>query len=144
MAKKKKSLWHFCHFAFSTSKTIFNIWKPRDKANSCLCAHVFPCFNGFLVLAVEALGPAPPRPTGAVLDVGTPFYQDGQLRVHVCWQTNSGQCGLRIVFSFCYDDRTLYNRWNRCSVLETLPKICPSDLWPETERDFLKPRPGTW
>ncbi|XP_032411866.1 anosmin-1-like [Xiphophorus hellerii] len=37
----------------------------------------------------KTFGPAPPRPAGAVLDVGTPFYQDGQLRVHVCWQTSS-------------------------------------------------------
>ncbi|CAI5637702.1 unnamed protein product [Oreochromis niloticus] len=29
---------------------------------------------------------APRSPTGDVLDVGTPFYQDGELRVHVYWQ----------------------------------------------------------
>ncbi|XP_035768816.1 anosmin-1a [Neolamprologus brichardi] len=29
---------------------------------------------------------APRSPAGDVLDVGTPFYQDGQLRVHVYWQ----------------------------------------------------------
>ncbi|XP_044044342.1 anosmin-1a isoform X2 [Siniperca chuatsi] len=29
---------------------------------------------------------APRNPTGDILDVGTPFYQDGQLQVHVYWQ----------------------------------------------------------
>ncbi|XP_031153643.1 anosmin-1a isoform X1 [Sander lucioperca] len=29
------------------------------------------------------------NPTGDSLDVGTPFYQDGQLRVHVYWQSSS-------------------------------------------------------
>ncbi|KAM4560541.1 anosmin-1a [Odontesthes bonariensis] len=32
---------------------------------------------------------APKSPTGDVLDVGTPFYQDGQLRVHVYWQSST-------------------------------------------------------
>ncbi|XP_035485786.2 anosmin-1 isoform X1 [Scophthalmus maximus] len=32
---------------------------------------------------------APSKPTGDVLDVGTPFYQDGQLRVHVYWQSST-------------------------------------------------------
>ncbi|XP_069377488.1 anosmin-1a isoform X2 [Paralichthys olivaceus] len=31
---------------------------------------------------------APSQPTGDILDVGTPFYQDGQLRVHVYWQSS--------------------------------------------------------
>ncbi|KAA8579665.1 hypothetical protein FQN60_006758 [Etheostoma spectabile] len=29
------------------------------------------------------------KPTGDSLDVGTPFYQDGQLRVHVYWQSSA-------------------------------------------------------
>ncbi|XP_040888749.1 anosmin-1a [Toxotes jaculatrix] len=29
------------------------------------------------------------NPTGDILDVGTPFYQDGQLRVHVYWQSST-------------------------------------------------------
>uniref|UniRef100_A0A8C4GIS4 Anosmin 1a n=1 Tax=Dicentrarchus labrax TaxID=13489 RepID=A0A8C4GIS4_DICLA len=33
---------------------------------------------------------APRTPTGDILDVGTPFYQDGQLRVHVYWQSSMG------------------------------------------------------
>ncbi|KAM9334048.1 anosmin-1a [Symphorus nematophorus] len=32
---------------------------------------------------------APRSPTGDILDVGTPFYQDGQLRVHVYWQSST-------------------------------------------------------
>ncbi|KAK2856695.1 hypothetical protein Q5P01_005430 [Channa striata] len=32
---------------------------------------------------------APRNPTGDILDVGTPFYQDGQLRVHVYWQSST-------------------------------------------------------
>ncbi|XP_058510025.1 anosmin-1a isoform X2 [Solea solea] len=32
---------------------------------------------------------APSQRTGDVLDVGTPFYQDGQLRVHVYWQSST-------------------------------------------------------
>ncbi|XP_037618185.1 anosmin-1a [Sebastes umbrosus] len=32
---------------------------------------------------------APRIPAGASLDVGTPFYQDGQLRVHVYWQSST-------------------------------------------------------
>ncbi|XP_070712054.1 anosmin-1a [Pempheris klunzingeri] len=31
---------------------------------------------------------APRNPAGDVVDVGTPFYQDGQLRVHVYWQSS--------------------------------------------------------
>ncbi|XP_033471528.1 anosmin-1a isoform X1 [Epinephelus lanceolatus] len=31
---------------------------------------------------------APRNPTGDNLDVGTPFYQDGQLQVHVYWQSS--------------------------------------------------------
>ncbi|XP_041637340.1 anosmin-1a [Cheilinus undulatus] len=31
----------------------------------------------------------PRNPTGDILDVGTPFYQDGQLRVHVYWQSST-------------------------------------------------------
>ncbi|XP_026217181.1 anosmin-1a isoform X2 [Anabas testudineus] len=31
----------------------------------------------------------PRSPTGDILDVGTPFYQDGQLRVHVYWQSST-------------------------------------------------------
>ncbi|XP_041834499.1 anosmin-1a [Melanotaenia boesemani] len=31
----------------------------------------------------------PKTPTGDILDVGTPFYQDGQLRVHVYWQSST-------------------------------------------------------
>ncbi|XP_043966440.1 anosmin-1-like [Gambusia affinis] len=37
----------------------------------------------------RTVSPAPPRHTGVLLDIGTPFYQDGQLRVHVYWQTSS-------------------------------------------------------
>ncbi|XP_054915316.1 anosmin-1-like isoform X2 [Poeciliopsis prolifica] len=37
----------------------------------------------------RTFSPAPPHPAGGILDVGTPFYQDGQLRVHVYWQTSS-------------------------------------------------------
>ncbi|XP_036946286.1 anosmin-1a isoform X1 [Acanthopagrus latus] len=32
---------------------------------------------------------APKAPTGDILDVGTPFYQDGRLQVHVYWQTST-------------------------------------------------------
>ncbi|XP_008282313.1 anosmin-1a [Stegastes partitus] len=31
----------------------------------------------------------PRNPTGDILDVGTPFYQDGQLQVHVYWQRST-------------------------------------------------------
>uniref|UniRef100_A0A665TAN3 Anosmin 1a n=1 Tax=Echeneis naucrates TaxID=173247 RepID=A0A665TAN3_ECHNA len=31
----------------------------------------------------------PSKPAGDTLDVGTPFYQDGQLRVHVYWQRST-------------------------------------------------------
>ncbi|XP_069573291.1 anosmin-1a [Brachyistius frenatus] len=31
----------------------------------------------------------PRNPSGDMLDVGTPFYQDGQLRVHVYWQSSA-------------------------------------------------------
>ncbi|XP_059184244.1 anosmin-1a isoform X2 [Centropristis striata] len=34
---------------------------------------------------------APKNPTGDSLDVGTPFYQDGQLRVHVYWQSSMAE-----------------------------------------------------
>lgn len=35
--------------------------------------------------------PAPPEnPTGGIVDLGTPFYQDGQLQVHVYWQSVKG------------------------------------------------------
>uniref|UniRef100_A0A3B4VBD8 Anosmin 1a n=1 Tax=Seriola dumerili TaxID=41447 RepID=A0A3B4VBD8_SERDU len=34
-------------------------------------------------------GSAPSKPAGDTLDVGTPFYQDGQLRVHVYWQSST-------------------------------------------------------
>ncbi|XP_055370270.1 anosmin-1a isoform X2 [Betta splendens] len=34
-------------------------------------------------------GAAPSDPTGDMLDVGTPFYQDGELRVHVYWQSSA-------------------------------------------------------
>ncbi|XP_029942125.1 anosmin-1-like [Salarias fasciatus] len=37
----------------------------------------------------RAIGAAPSKPAGAMVDVGTPFYQDGQLRVHVYWQKSS-------------------------------------------------------
>ncbi|XP_074520284.1 anosmin-1a [Halichoeres trimaculatus] len=37
----------------------------------------------------RASGPVPRNPTGDILDVGTPFYQDGQLRVHVYWQSST-------------------------------------------------------
>ncbi|KAM4710895.1 anosmin-1-like isoform 2-T2 [Anableps anableps] len=37
----------------------------------------------------KAFRAAPQNPTGDLLDVGTPFYQDGQLRVHVYWQTST-------------------------------------------------------
>ncbi|XP_042337358.1 anosmin-1-like, partial [Plectropomus leopardus] len=32
---------------------------------------------------------APRKPAGDSLDVGTPFYQDGQLQVHVYWQSST-------------------------------------------------------
>ncbi|XP_075868521.1 anosmin-1a [Nelusetta ayraudi] len=35
----------------------------------------------------RSMGPVPGKPTGDNLDVGTPFYQDGQLQVHVYWQS---------------------------------------------------------
>ncbi|XP_063734007.1 anosmin-1a isoform X2 [Eleginops maclovinus] len=34
-------------------------------------------------------GSAPRIPGGGTLDVGTPFYQEGQLRVHVYWQSST-------------------------------------------------------
>ncbi|XP_039998575.1 anosmin-1a [Xiphias gladius] len=34
-------------------------------------------------------GSAPRRPRGDILDVGTPFYQDRKLRVHVYWQSST-------------------------------------------------------
>lgn len=45
-------------------------------------------------ICFEATSAAPKAPTGDILDVGTPFYQDGQLQVHVYWQTSTGmyQC----------------------------------------------------
>uniref|UniRef100_A0A3Q4AUP8 Uncharacterized protein n=1 Tax=Mola mola TaxID=94237 RepID=A0A3Q4AUP8_MOLML len=35
----------------------------------------------------KTLWSPPENPTGGVLDLGTPFYQDGQLQVHVYWQS---------------------------------------------------------
>ncbi|KAM7375003.1 hypothetical protein PAMA_014204 [Pampus argenteus] len=37
----------------------------------------------------QAISTAPRSPSGDVLDVGTPFYQDGQLRVHVYWRSST-------------------------------------------------------
>ncbi|XP_044201353.1 anosmin-1a isoform X1 [Thunnus albacares] len=37
----------------------------------------------------RATNTAPRNPSGDILDVGTPFYQDGQLRVHVYWQSST-------------------------------------------------------
>ncbi|CAJ1087158.1 anosmin-1a isoform X1 [Xyrichtys novacula] len=37
----------------------------------------------------RAFSSVPRNPTGDILDVGTPFYQDGQLRVHVYWQSST-------------------------------------------------------
>lgn len=44
----------------------------------------------FLSLLLEVISPVPGNPTGDNLDVGTPFYQDGQLQVHVYWQSAMG------------------------------------------------------
>lgn len=44
----------------------------------------------YISICVEATGAAPGSPTGDILDVGTPFYQDGQLQVHVYWQSIMG------------------------------------------------------
>lgn len=38
-------------------------------------------------------------PTGDTVDVGTPFYQDGQLQVHVYWQKTLGMLGVISVTS---------------------------------------------
>ncbi|XP_071321011.1 anosmin-1a isoform X1 [Trachinotus anak] len=37
----------------------------------------------------RGVGSAPSKAAGDTLDVGTPFYQDGQLRVHVYWQSST-------------------------------------------------------
>lgn len=36
------------------------------------------------------MGPVSGKLTGDNLDIGTPFYQDGQLQVHVYWQSAMG------------------------------------------------------
>lgn len=46
--------------------------------------------NSFFSLLPEATSPVPGNPSGDNLDVGTPFYQDGQLQVHVYWQSAMG------------------------------------------------------
>lgn len=46
-------------------------------------------FN-YVLSVFEATTAAPRNLTGDVLDVGTPFYQDGELRVHVYWQSSMG------------------------------------------------------
>lgn len=47
-------------------------------------------FSFFLKICFEATSAAPGNPAGDILDVGTPFYQDGQLQVHVYWQSIMG------------------------------------------------------
>lgn len=53
----------------------------------------------------EASGTAPRTPTDGV-DVGTPFYQDGQLQVHVYWQSRAGAYDTSVnsstIFLFVY------------------------------------------
>lgn len=48
------------------------------------------CRNMFFFCS-EATRGGPKSPAGDIVDVGTPFYQDGLLRVHVYWQSSSGK-----------------------------------------------------
>lgn len=51
---------------------------------------------------ISALGsPMAKRPSGA-LEVGTPFYQDGQLQVRVYWKNRGGTRGFRIHLAPCH------------------------------------------
>lgn len=49
----------------------------------------------FYVYFVYFEGSAQSKLTGDILDVGTPFYQDGQLRVHVYWQRSTGMYSMK-------------------------------------------------
>lgn len=61
---------------------------------SCIALKQYNFGYELYFICFEATSAAPKAPTGDILDVGTPFYQDGRLQVHVYWQTSTGtyQC----------------------------------------------------
>lgn len=49
---------------------------------------------------ISPLGPTMAKRPSGPLEVGTPFYQDGQLQVRVYWKNRGGEHSARLIYIF--------------------------------------------